>query len=156
MNGYFECPADPAAAIQIHGTNDGVVPLNDGEYSHRQWVFENVCSTATTPAAPAPCVAHAACEAGKPVAWCVVGIGHSWWDQAGGAIWSFFAQFLAPVGPSGTTMRVGGRDLYDPEGEKVVLRGVNKMNVFDPTDQDGAVVSRRSAAPAPTPSASCG
>jgi mannan endo-1,4-beta-mannosidase len=143
VDGHFMCNADPAAAILIHGANDDVVPLADASYSHQQWVFENGCAKSIMSGpSPAPCVTHPGCDDGKPVDWCVVaGIGHGWWSQAPQAIWGFFARFLEPVAPpaAGGTMHVVGRNLYDADGERVLLRGVNKMNVFDPTDQDGHV-----------------
>ena len=141
-DGHFLCEAPAAAAMMIHGTADGVVPLSDAEYSHWQWTWANGCSDATDAAFPAPCVQHQGCAAGKPVAWCAVpGLGHAIWSEAGQAIWSFFASVAGVAGPAGggggDTMHVVGRDLYDAEGEKVLLRGVNKMNVF--TDPDGSL-----------------
>src|SRR5262249_7959094 len=42
-DGHFQCDAQPAAAILIHGTTDDVVPLSDADYSHQQWVWGNNC-----------------------------------------------------------------------------------------------------------------
>jgi polyhydroxybutyrate depolymerase len=143
QDGHFECAAQPAAAMLIHGTIDDVVPLSDAEYSHQQWVWGNHCAdTSSNGPGPAPCVEHDACDPGRPVDWCAVpGLGHEVWGLAPQAIWGFFARFLdrPPPPPGGATMKVMGRDLYDADGEKVVLRGVNKMNVFDPNDHDGSV-----------------
>jgi len=41
--------------------------------------------------------------------------------------------------PQRSTTAVLGRDIYDGFGTKVVLRGVNKMSVFDGKDPDGSI-----------------
>ena len=38
-----------------------------------------------------------------------------------------------------TGLFVLGRNLYDRLGTKVLLRGINKMSVFDPNDPDGSI-----------------
>ena len=94
-DGHFLCEAPAAAALMIHGTIDDVVPIADGEYSHGQWVWANGCAGTTVPVPPAPCVAHDACNPGKPVVWCAVpGLGHEVWSSAPEAVWNFFAGFL--------------------------------------------------------------
>lgn len=145
VDGHFICSATPAAVRLIHGTADDVVPLGDAEYTRQQWVWANGCAQATSPEpGPSPCVEHKDCDAGRPVSWCAIpGLGHEVWSQAPQAIWQFFARFLdaAPPPPpaAGTHMTVQGRDLYTADGERVILRGVNKMNVFDESDHDGSV-----------------
>lgn len=41
--------------------------------------------------------------------------------------------------PSGPVFSVSGRDILTPQGNRVLLRGVNKMSVFDEEDLDGSV-----------------
>lgn len=140
QDGHFTgCQAPAAPAIVIHGANDDEpgVSLAEGDYTRRQWAWRNGCDDTTSNVAPSPCVEHDNCAAG-PVDWCVIpGVGHWIWDQAPQAIWGFFSRFLGDQPPPGmATMQIRGRDLYDTNNEKVLLRGVNKMNVWtDPTGE---------------------
>src|SRR5689334_12217065 len=50
-----------------------------------------------------------------------------------------WAKLLADAPPQQVTFYTAGRHLYDPLGNKVVLRGVNKMAVWDHVDPTGTI-----------------
>ncbi|MFN8491758.1 MAG: cellulase family glycosylhydrolase [Caldilineaceae bacterium] len=50
-----------------------------------------------------------------------------------------WAKLLDDAPPQRATFYTEGRDLYDPLGNKVILRGVNKMAVWDHDDPQGAI-----------------
>ncbi len=83
------------AALVIHGTSDGVVTFDSGEFTATYWAYIDGCAgTRNTAFAPSPCVAHDSCPSGKPVALCAIpGLGHTVWSGAGTAAWDFFRGF---------------------------------------------------------------
>lgn len=90
-NGNLVCSSPPVAALQVHGTSDGVVSLREGQSSRDHWRRVNACTSTTTAATlPSPCVTYTGCA--RPEVWCAVsGLGHAFWSQAATATWSFFA-----------------------------------------------------------------
>jgi poly(3-hydroxybutyrate) depolymerase len=58
------------AAMIIHGVRDSVVSFAAGQQSRNTYLTTNACSTATTLAPVAPCVAYQGCAEGLPVRWC--------------------------------------------------------------------------------------
>jgi mannan endo-1,4-beta-mannosidase len=115
-DGHFICQAPTAAALLIHGMDDQDVPIADAEYTRGQWEWANRSSGGD-----------------HPVMWVAVpGLGHEIWDRASVTIGNFFAGFAstAPGPQPQQTMKVVGRTLVSAAGEPVLLRGVNKMNIF--------------------------
>jgi polyhydroxybutyrate depolymerase len=89
-NGNLVCPSPPVAALQVHGTSDGVVSLSEGQASRDHWRRVNACTTTTTSTSPSPCVAYTGCA--RPEVWCAIpGLAHAFWSQAATTTWSFFA-----------------------------------------------------------------
>lgn len=91
-NGYQQCPNQTAVPfIGFHGTDDGVVGYNGGEFSARYWAYVNGCNGTRQATTPAPCETHPGCTSGKPVVWCPIpGINHSVWADAMKTSWDFF------------------------------------------------------------------
>lgn len=82
------------AAMIMHGTDDPVVDPSSGDFSAQYWAYVNGCDDSKdtrTATNPAPCLAHAACPAGKPVLYCPIpNIGHGWWADSAKEAWAFF------------------------------------------------------------------
>ena len=91
---FGACPGDPVSATVMHGTNDAVVPLAQGEGSREHWRTAAGCAATSQPIAPAPCVAYDGCTAGRTVRWCqhadTQASGHGWPRFAAAAAWAGF------------------------------------------------------------------
>lgn len=91
---FGACPGDPVSATVIHGSNDTVVPIAQGEGSRDHWRSAAGCATTSTPIAPAPCVAYDGCAGGRTVRWCQHAdtqfSGHGWPSFAASAAWALF------------------------------------------------------------------
>lgn len=93
------------AALIIHGQNDPLFPIAQGQEARDFFLAQNGCSSQTAPWAPeTACVEYQACQSDLPVVWCVHDEGHAWPTlgsdchggvcfDAGTAIWAFFASF---------------------------------------------------------------
>lgn len=87
-NGDLICPRPPVAAMQIIGSNDGL--LDDAQKARDYWTRLNTCKATTSPFAPSPCVAYDGCNAARPEIYCEIpGMGHSIWSGATKATWTF-------------------------------------------------------------------
>jgi predicted esterase len=60
----------PIAMWGSHGTNDTVVPIDNGRAARDKVLLQNHCSAQTMPVDPSPCVTYQGCDAGYPVTWC--------------------------------------------------------------------------------------
>ncbi len=58
------------AAMIVHGVRDSVVSFASGQQSRNTYLATNGCSTTTSPAPVAPCLAYRGCAEGLPVRWC--------------------------------------------------------------------------------------
>ena len=83
----------PIAALVMHGDNDTVVPLADGQEARDVFLERNACGTATSPVDPSPCVSYSGCTEGYPVVYCEFSGGHMPWGPAPDTVWKFFNQF---------------------------------------------------------------
>jgi poly(3-hydroxybutyrate) depolymerase len=83
----------PIAMWGAHGTNDEVVPLNDGRNSLQKVLQQNHCGTETTPVDPSPCVQYQGCDPGYDVTWCEWNGPHGIPDFGSDAIAEFFNGF---------------------------------------------------------------
>lgn len=83
----------PIAALVMHGNNDTVVPLADGQAARDVFLERNACGTETTPVDPSPCVSYSGCTEGYPVVYCEFSGGHMPWSSAPDTVWKFFSQF---------------------------------------------------------------
>jgi len=83
----------PIAALVMHGNNDTVVPLADGQAARDVFLGRNACGTTTTPVDPSPCVSYDGCTDGYPVVYCEFSGGHMPWSSAPDTVWKFFNQF---------------------------------------------------------------
>lgn len=95
-NGYVRCDGQSAgvAAMITHGTADGAVGFDSGDFNRMYWAYVNGCGDTTRSIAPAPCVEYDGCPADKPVVFCPIqGQGHGIWDGARQAAWSFLKRF---------------------------------------------------------------
>jgi polyhydroxybutyrate depolymerase len=93
-NGYVQCAGQTTgvAALVIHGEGDPVVTVDGGDFDATYWAYVNGCGTERAPSATAPCLAHQACPADKPVIFCPIpGLGHTVWSHAAEVSWAFFA-----------------------------------------------------------------
>jgi poly(3-hydroxybutyrate) depolymerase len=98
--------AGKVAAIIVHGQNDPLIPIAQGQATRDFFLKQNGCSmlTSTWAAQPA-CVEYQGCSSDLPLLWCVHDEGHSWpvltapdcrggiCFDAGAAIWAFFFSF---------------------------------------------------------------
>ena len=85
---YAECTASVPARI-MHGTNDFVIPISEGEAMRDIFAANSACDLTTTVADPAPCVAYEACS--QPLHWCEYSGGHEWPSFAAEGVWGFFS-----------------------------------------------------------------
>ncbi len=91
--GYPKCTDDQTgiASIHVHGTIDGTVTIDSGDFAAMYWAYVNGCDEAREPTTPSPCLLHQGCPSGKPVVFCPVdGMGHAIWSQAAQVSWDFF------------------------------------------------------------------
>ena len=79
---------DSLAAILIHGNNDNIVELSEGESSLSKWKMNNDCSDNSTSSGDGYCVSYETCT--NPVEWCEFSGGHMWPSFAAEIIWNFF------------------------------------------------------------------
>lgn len=89
-NGGVSCALP--ATIFVWGVNDmtGGVDFATGQAVRNNHLATQGCAATTTPFVPSPCVSYDGCT--RAVAWCpIAAMGHSIWNQAGTAIWNFFA-----------------------------------------------------------------
>ena len=92
-SGCKEPNMDPIAALVMHGNNDTVVPLADGQEARDKFLERNGCGMTTTPVDPSPCVSYEGCMDGYPVVYCEFSGGHMPWSSAPDLVWKFFNQF---------------------------------------------------------------
>jgi hypothetical protein len=91
------------AVIQIHGSNDTIMPVESVKPTLGYWVAVNGCNKGkTAEGVDTSCEAFRGCDPGYPVQYCEHGGGHDWPDFASDAIWDFF-QSLPPAMPSDKT-----------------------------------------------------
>jgi poly(3-hydroxybutyrate) depolymerase len=93
------------AAMLVHGANDPVFPIAQGQAERDFWLSQNGCGTQTATWSEEPlCVAYQGCQSNHPLVWCVHDEGHAWPTlgsdcnggrcfEAGPAIWAFFSGF---------------------------------------------------------------
>lgn len=87
-SGNLICPRPPMAAMQIIGSNDGL--LDDARKARDYWARLNTCKATTKSFAPSPCVAFDGCDSARPEIYCEIpGMGHSVWAEAPKATWTF-------------------------------------------------------------------
>ena len=92
-SGCKEANDHPIATLVMHGDNDTVVPLADGQETRDFFLERNGCGTTTTPVDPSPCVTYSGCTEGYPVEYCEFSGGHMPWSSAPNTVWNFFDQF---------------------------------------------------------------
>ncbi len=99
--GYQKCDGQTSrtqASMPVmvtHGTADGAVPNDGGDWLRQWYAFLNQCADSRTASTPAPCESHDNCTTGKAVVWCSIeGAGHGIWDQGAAAGWSFLKTLL--------------------------------------------------------------
>jgi poly(3-hydroxybutyrate) depolymerase len=95
-NGYVRCDGQNGgvAALITHGTADGTVGFDSGDFNRMYWGYLNGCQDTLAAATPAPCQEYVGCDAGKPVVWCpVAGGGHGIWPEALVVGWAFLKRF---------------------------------------------------------------
>jgi polyhydroxybutyrate depolymerase len=88
---YGPCSGSVAARV-IHGSDDDVVSLSEGQASVVHWRNSSECSGATAATAAtgaASCIAFEGCF--RDVDWCEHGGGHEWPWFAASAVWDFFS-----------------------------------------------------------------
>lgn len=92
-SGCKEPNMDPIAVLLMHGNNDTVVPLADGQEALNKFLGRDQCGTMTHPVDPSPCVEYEGCTDGYPVVYCEFNGGHMPWSSAPDTVWKFFNQF---------------------------------------------------------------
>jgi poly(3-hydroxybutyrate) depolymerase len=92
-SGCTQANDHPIAALVMHGNNDTVVPLADGQAARDIFLTRNACGTDTSPVDPSPCVSYSGCTEGYPVVYCEFSGGHMPWSSAPDTVWKFFNQF---------------------------------------------------------------
>lgn len=89
---YFDessCVGKPAAWITIGNDEDEQARLDYRDF-FRSYAG---CTTVSSPVSPAPCVAYACPDAGRPVQFCSHAGGHVWPSFGTQAAWDFFSKF---------------------------------------------------------------
>ena len=76
------------AAILIHGNNDNIVEISEGESSLSKWKVTNECLDSSTSSSDGHCISYDNCT--HPVEWCEFSGGHMWPPFAAETIWNFF------------------------------------------------------------------
>ena len=95
-NGYTRCngQTNGVAALITHGTNDGAVGFDSGDFNRMYWGYVNGCDGSLGGGTPAPCQEYTGCDADKPVVWCPVqGQDHGIWTEGRSAAWTFLKRF---------------------------------------------------------------
>ena len=116
------------AVIQIHGSNDTIMPVESIKSTRDYWIAINGCTKGETEEGMDPdCKAYRACDPGFPVQYCEHSGGHDWPDFASEAIWNFF-QSLPPAIPSEKTGSGDSEDLG---------KGTISFKVLYPSDFTG-------------------
>jgi poly(3-hydroxybutyrate) depolymerase len=91
------------AVMQIHGSNDTIMPVESSRPTRDYWIAINGCNKGEKEEGTDPtCEAYSGCDLYFPVEYCVHSGGHDWPDFASDAIWNFFKS-LPPVIPSDET-----------------------------------------------------
>ena len=84
---YGTCSGSVSARV-IHGSDDDVVALSEGQASVAHWRNSSGCSASTAATASASCVSFEDCS--QDVDWCEHGGEHEWPWFAASAVWDFF------------------------------------------------------------------
>jgi polyhydroxybutyrate depolymerase len=91
---FGACSGEPVSAVLIHGSEDQVVPLSQGEGSRDTWTMRASCASTSSAVAPSPCVQYDGCATGLTVRWCqhadTANSGHGWPSFAAAASWKLF------------------------------------------------------------------
>ncbi len=120
------------AVMQIHGEEDDLIPITNGEPSRDFWVTINGCDGDSSEPEGDQCESYPACDADFPVWWCShdealpEGRKHDWPPFAGPAIWEFF-QSLSVIEPSSQT----------PDREFVMETTIARFTLHFPDDFTG-------------------
>ena len=85
---YGTCSGSVAARV-IHGTNDDVVALSEGQASIGHWRNRSGCSASTEATESTSCVSFEGCT--QDVDWCEHGGEHEWPWFAASVVWDFFS-----------------------------------------------------------------
>jgi polyhydroxybutyrate depolymerase len=93
-NDWYICQNNPQYPVLItHGSADGTVEPNSGDYDAQFWAHYNGCNAdpnARIDTPPPPCKKHVSCPTGKDVTFCLIpGNGHGIWSQAIPVEWAF-------------------------------------------------------------------
>lgn len=83
----------PVAFLGFHGTNDDVVPFENGVTARDEFVERNGCQPESAAVEADGCLRFEGCAAGAPVTWCEFNGGHTPAPGSEQAIWDFFSQF---------------------------------------------------------------
>jgi poly(3-hydroxybutyrate) depolymerase len=96
----YEACVGQVAVIQIHGSNDTIMPVGQTSASRDYWIAINSCNKEDPEEGMDPaCKAYSGCDPRFPVQYCEHSEGHDWPDFASEAIWNFFTS-LPPAVPS--------------------------------------------------------
>jgi polyhydroxybutyrate depolymerase len=90
--GFTRCPGQTGGvtALVVHGTKDGTVTPDSGDFSATYWASLNGCQSSRSNVAPLPCLQHNGCPTDKPVRYCLIpGLGHTVWDRGADETWAF-------------------------------------------------------------------
>ena len=124
---YSECIGQ-VAVIQIHGSNDTVMPLGMIKPTRDYWIAINSCKKEeTSEGADSTCDAYGGCDTDFPVQYCEHSGGHEWPNFVGDAIWNFFKN-LPETAPSNET---GDGDVEN------LGEGVINFKIDYPSDFEG-------------------
>jgi polyhydroxybutyrate depolymerase len=94
-NSYTRCRdqtlGSGPATLVIHGTADGTVTFDSGDFTATYWAYVNGCETARSASNPSPCLTHEGCPTDQPVRLCPIpSLGHAIWANTGQTAWGFF------------------------------------------------------------------